>query len=115
MHADKFLTFQYLHDAVFIIFSRKQSSFSGMFSLLVASSETISYELDVSTQLNSKFNDKRPHRTHRAVWPLTYAQNETKKKIKQTCKIYGYTVTCQTATLFSSLLNVFKEGASTTE
>ena len=29
-------------------------------------------------------------------------------------QIYGNTATWQTATLFSSLLNVFKEGASTT-
>jgi len=32
-----------------------------------------------STQLNSQFNEKRPHRTHRAKWPLTYAHNKTKK------------------------------------
>jgi len=37
------------------------------------------------------------------------------KKINKTnMQIYGNTATWQTATLFSSLLNVFKEGASTT-
>jgi len=37
-----------------------------------------------------------------------------KRSTKQTCKMYGNSATWQTATLFSSLLNVFKEGASIT-
>ena len=32
------------------------------------------------SQLNSQFNEKRPHRTHRAKWSLTYAHNKTKKR-----------------------------------
>ena len=34
---------------------------------------------DDDDQLKSQFNEKRPHRTHRAKWPLTYAHNKTKK------------------------------------
>jgi len=37
-----------------------------------------------STQLNSQFNDNRPHRTHRANWPLTYAHNKTEKDKQKT-------------------------------
>ena len=72
------------------------------------------YQLGLN-QLNSQFNEKRPHRTHRAKWPLTHAHNKTKKKINKTkMQNYDNTATWQTATLFSSFLNVFKEGASTT-
>jgi len=40
--------------------------------LIVRSNKSVAY-------VNSQFNEKRPHRTHRAKWPLTYAHNKTKK------------------------------------
>jgi len=50
----------------------------------------------IVNSLNSQFNQKRPHRTHRAKWPLTYAHNESIKKDK---------TNMQTATLFSELFH----------
>jgi len=68
-------------------------------------------KLILKLQLNSTHSLMRKDLTGH-TGPLTYAHNKTKQN--KHAKFIGNTATWQTATLFSSLLNVFKEGASTT-